>query len=90
MRQRVMVVVLVCVSVCYHISSNIAYLYVTTMTRICFVGYAQEYYKFVKKLRSVVTASFTFCDIHSCYCSELLLDSRMTQHSALLGKANDG
>ena len=44
----------------------------------------------MKKLRSEVMASFTYCDVHRCYCSDLSLDSLMTQPSAGLKNANDG
>ena len=82
----------VCLSVCYYIFGDIIHLYVTIMIVISFARYTADIYKHyfvVKKLRSNVMSSFTYCNIHWCYCSELLLDSLITQPSALLEKASD-
>ena len=102
MHQRVRVVVrCVCVwylSVClvsirlsgiYHIFSDIVHLYVTTMIAGIYGADFYKYYKNKKKLHSHVMAYLTYCNIHWCYCSEPLLDSLMTQLSALLKKASD-
>ena len=44
---------------------------------------------FVKRLCSKVMVSFTYCDVHRCCCSDLLLDSWMIQLFTLQEKAND-
>ena len=44
----------------------------------------------VKEVCSEVMVSFTYCDIHQCYCSNHPLDSRMTRPPVGLKMANDG
>ena len=100
MRQRATVVIIcvcVCVCVCVrafvcacvtHIFGNIVH----PTLQISFTQYALDFYKHDfswKKLRSQILASFTYCDVNRCYCSDLL-DSLMTEPSALLEKANNG
>ena len=79
-------------SVCYYIFGDIIHLYVTIMIAISFARYTADIYKHyfvVKKFCSNVMPSFTYCNIHWCYCSERLLDFFMTEPSALLEKASD-
>ena len=88
---RVCVCVCVCVRVC--VSACLLPLFrryfnfhVATTIVISFVQYFLDFNKLcffvVKKLCSEVMALFTYCDVHWCYCSNILLDSRMTQPSA--------
>ena len=43
---------------------------------------------FVKRLSSEVMVSFTYCDVHRCYCSKLLLASWVIKPTTLLEKVN--
>ena len=65
----------VCVSVCYHIFGNIVCLCVITRIAINFTQNSLYIYKhvfLVNKLHSKVRLSFAYCDVHRCYCGNLL------------------
>ena len=93
---------LVCVCVCVCVLCLLLYfqrysiiLFIFMLQKTIVIGfllYFLDIYKhdfFVQKFRSKVMASVTYCDIRRCCCSEILLDSQMTQPFALLKKGND-